>query len=152
MGRLLVLALVAGLLLAVVPVASAATPADRAAARSFAAAGDLLAKRARAALPLSLVSTQQASLDCHLAGVRRARDNGVGPTAIIRASLEGLAIARSIIYLTAVPHVDDFVKRLDRVRHLRSGAARRPHRLEGAPEEHAGVPDAVVPHRHLRPG
>ena len=115
MGRLLPLAaLVALLLLAVVPAADAAS--DRAAARSFGAAADVVAKRARAALPASLVSTQQASLDCHLAGVRRARAEGVPPTAIIRASLEGLAIARSIIFLTAVPHVEEYVKRLDRVR------------------------------------
>lgn len=126
MGRLLPLAaLAAVLLLAVVPAADAAS--DRAAARSFGAAADVFAKRARAALPASLVATQQASLDCHLVGVRRAQAAGAPPTAIIRASLEGLAIARSIIYLTAVPHIEAYVKRLDRVRTtdraLRSGRA-----------------------------
>lgn len=123
MGRLALA--VAALLLVVAPAAPAATAQDRAAARSFAAAADKLSRDARAALPLSLVATQQASLDCHLAGVRRARENGAPATAIIRASLEGLAIARSIIYLTAVGNVEAFLKRIDRVktadRALRAG-------------------------------
>lgn len=123
MGR--VLGIVVVLVLLAAPAASAATAQDRAAARSFAAAADTFARDARAALPLSLVATQQASLDCHLAGVRRARENGAPPTAIIRASLEGLAIARSIIYLTAVGNIETFLKRIDRVptkdRALRAG-------------------------------
>lgn len=113
MGR--VLGIVVVLVLLAAPAASAATAQDRAAARSFAAAADRFARDARAALPLSLVATQQASLDCHLAGVRRARENGAPPTAIIRASLEGLAIAQSIIYLTAVGNIETFLKRIDRV-------------------------------------
>lgn len=116
MGIGRVFAAVVVLLLLAAPAASAATAQDRAAARSFAAAADTFARDARAALPLSLVATQQASLDCHLAGVRRARENGAPPSAIIRASLEGLAIARSIIYLTAVGSLEAFLKRIDRVR------------------------------------
>lgn len=117
MGRLLPLAAVAvTLLLAAVSTASAATPADRAAAKSFAAAAGVLAKETGAAIPDTLVETQRASLDCHLVGVRRAREAGVAPTAIINASLEGLAIARSIINLTAIGSLEAFTKKLDRVR------------------------------------
>lgn len=110
LGIVVVLALLAA------PAASAATAQDRAAARSFAAAADKLGRDARAALPLSLVASQQASLDCHLAGVRRAQENGAPPAAIIRASLEGLAIARSLIHLTAVGNAEAFLKRIDRVK------------------------------------
>lgn len=114
MGRLALLA--ALLLLVLAPAVSAASRTDRAAARSFASAAVTLAKETKVKGLDDLVATQQASLDCHQAAIRRAEAAGAEPTAIIDASLEGLAIARSIIYATAMTAVDRFVKRVDRVR------------------------------------
>lgn len=104
------------LLLAVAPTALAASKSDRAAARSFASAAVELTKGTRAVGLEDLVATQQASLDCHQAAIRRAQAAGAAPSAIVNASLEGLAIARSIIYATAMPSLDRFTKRLDRIR------------------------------------
>lgn len=135
MGRLrLAAGLVALALLVPAATSSAATQADRSAAKRFASAAAEFAPAVRAQAPGVRVLLAQARLECIGPLVRRAVAEGVPAHDLGLVVNKGGVALKEAVYESSIPALERFVARLDRIRTanrvLRSGRSAWRRHLE----------------------
>lgn len=119
MGRLCLVATMVSLALLIPAASSSAAGSDvreRAAAKAFADAATELTTAVRRTAPTVRINREAISTDCLGRQLQRAKQAGMSSDALGMVAHQGNGLLHELIYEPAIPALERFVTRLDRVR------------------------------------